>query len=99
LFAVLIGTLLVVLLSLVVSLLIAVVELPISIARGLFSSERRVEAICLWPNEIRMEWKTTREHAHEVAEAITRQLERGYEELEPANSTFLGFTDPPAGPD
>jgi hypothetical protein len=39
------------------------------------------------------------QHARAVAEQVARQLEQGYEHVAPANATFLGFTDPPAGPD
>jgi hypothetical protein len=57
-----------------------------------------VEAICWWPNEVRMVWETDAAHVEAVAEEVARQLEQGYEHLAPANATFVGFTDPPAGP-
>ena len=83
----------------VLPLLVFVAEAPFAVGRALRSDARRVEAVCWWPNEIRLEWETTSQHARAVAEQVTRQLEQGYEHVAPANATFLGFTDPPAGPD
>jgi hypothetical protein len=77
----------------------AAVTFPAAIVRSVRTRYRRVEAICWWPNEARMVWETDAAHVDAVAEELTRQLERGYEHVAPANATFLGFTDPPAGPD
>jgi hypothetical protein len=76
-----------------------VVSLPAAVVRSVRTPLRRVEAICWWPNEVRMVWQTDAAHVEAVAEQVARQLEQGYEHVAPANATFLGFTDPPAGPD
>lgn len=82
-----------------IPLVIFLLEAPFAVFRSLRSRTRRVEAICRWPNEIRMEWETSDEHVQAVAREVAEQLELGYEHLAPANARFLGFTDPPAGPD
>src|SRR5262245_29335491 len=75
-----------------------VVALPAAVVRSGRCRTRRVEAICWWPNEVRMVWETDAAHVEAVAAEFARQLEQGYEHLSPANASFVGFTDPPAGP-
>jgi hypothetical protein len=80
-------------LGLIASLLLVVVELPVSALRALVTDERTVEASCSGPQAMRMTWRTDAAHVGAVAEQVARQLELGYNRVEPHNAVFEGFAD------
>ena len=62
--------------------------------RALFSDERTVEASSRSPQVMRMTWRTDAVHVAAVADQVARQLELGYNRVQPHNALFEGFTDP-----
>jgi hypothetical protein len=80
-------------LGLLVSLLIVLVELPVNACRALVSDERTVEAASRSPQPMRLSWRTDAAHAAAVADQVARQLELGYDRVEPHNAVFEGFAD------
>jgi hypothetical protein len=77
--------------GLIIPLLAVVVETPVAAVRALFSSERWVEAA--GGSSERLTWRTDAAHAAAVAEQVARQLELGYNRIEPHNAVFEGFGD------
>jgi hypothetical protein len=55
------------------------------------TSHRWVEAEHAGPPRSRLSWLTSAEHADAVVEQAARQLELGYERIQPHNARFLGF--------
>jgi hypothetical protein len=80
-------------LGLLVSIVIVAVELPVNAFRALFSDGRTVEAVSRSPQAIQLTWRTDAEHAAAVADQVARQLELGYDRVEPHNAAFEGFGD------
>jgi hypothetical protein len=80
-------------LGLLVSVVIVAVELPVNAYRALFGDERTVEAASRSPQTIRMTWRTDADHAPAVAEQVARQLELGWNRVQPHNAEFEGFHD------
>jgi hypothetical protein len=74
---------------------IYIVELPVALVRSAFSRTRYVQAECGWPAEIRITWRTDREHVAAVEEAVARGLERGYEQLNIPHAERIEMTPPP----
>jgi hypothetical protein len=60
-------------------------------AWSLVASRRWVEAVHEGPPSSRMTWQTTQADSDAVAEQVTRQLEFGYDRVQPHNARFLGF--------
>jgi hypothetical protein len=81
--------------GLLVPLVVAVVETPVAVARGLFGRTGWVDALCRWPAEIRITWRTTRAARGEVAAEVASRLERGYEDLTPGGAELVELTKPP----
>jgi hypothetical protein len=81
--------------GLLVPLVIAVVETPVAVARGLFGRTGWVDALCRWPAEIRITWRTSRAARREVAAEVASRLEHGYEELTPEGAERVEMTKPP----
>jgi hypothetical protein len=79
----------------VLPLLVFLLELPLAVAWSLFTSERWVEAVCRWPSEIRITWRTTSADAENVVDEVARQLELGYGEVNPEHADLLEMTRPP----
>jgi hypothetical protein len=80
--------------GLALSLVWIAVELPVNGCRALFSDDRTVEASSGPPQATRLTWRTGSAHAAAVADQVARQLERGYNRVEPHNAVFEGFADP-----
>ena len=78
------------------ALLVALVELPLAIVRGLLGRTRWVEAACFWPSETRVTWRTERGRERAVAAEVARRLAEGYEGVTPEGGTLVAMT-PPAG--
>jgi hypothetical protein len=57
---------------------------------SLFSTQRFVEAVSDAPPS-RLSWVTASSLAPAVAEQVARQLELGYDRIQPHNAAFLGF--------
>lgn len=62
--------------------------------RELFSSARWVEATADGLRHSRLTWRTDSAHVGAVADQVARQLELGYNRIEPHNAVFEGFADP-----
>jgi hypothetical protein len=86
------------LLGLLVPLALVVLETPVAVARGLFGPTGWVDAVCRWPAEIRITWRTTREDRRTIADEIAGRLGRGYEGLTPEGAELVEMTKP-AGAD
>jgi hypothetical protein len=82
-------------LGLLAPLVLVVLETPVAVARGVFGRTGWVDAVCRWPAEIRITWRTTRAERHAVADEIARRLERGYEGLTPERAELVAMTKPP----
>jgi hypothetical protein len=80
-------------LGLLVSLVLVLVELPVNTYRALFSEERTVEAWSPAPQAMRLTWRTDAAHVAAVADQVARQLELGYNRVQPHNAVFEGFSD------
>lgn len=78
-------------------LLVAVVDVPARWLLSFASSGRWVEAVCWWPNEIRVSWETTRAEARVVQRLAVDALAAGYAVHDLAGARYLGWSDPPAG--
>ena len=81
-------------LGLLFSLVLVLIALPVNAFRAVFSDDRTVEASSLGRQAMRMAWRTDAAHAAAVAEQVARQLELGYDRVQPHNAVFEGFTDP-----
>jgi hypothetical protein len=86
-------------LGLLIPLVLVVVETPVAVVRGLFGRTGWVDAVCRWPAEIRITWRTTRAARREVAAEVARRLERGYEGLTPEGAELVEMTKPPGADD
>jgi hypothetical protein len=85
--------------GLLVPLVLVVLETPVAVARGVTGRTGWVDAVCRWPGEIRITWRTARSARREVAEAIARRLEHGYEDLTPEGAELVEMTKPPGADD
>ncbi len=74
-----------------VPLLIFLLELPAVALLSFFSGERFVEAAHGGPPSSRMTWRVPAALVAPVADQVTRQLELGYERIQPHNARFVGF--------
>ena len=74
-----------------VPLVIAILELPVAVVRGLASKDMWVEAATDFPTEERYLWRTTREDAATVHAAVAAQLSTG-EPLRPARADLVEHT-------
>lgn len=79
---------------LVLPLLAFIAELPLRGVSALLSTRRWVVAAHRGAIPSQMSWTTSESHAVAVAEQIARQLELGYERIQPHNAVFLGFSSP-----
>ena len=77
--------------GLIIPLLEIVVETPVAGLRALVTDERWVEAAR--SGSERLTWRTSSRYAGAVAEQVARQLELGYNRVEPHNAVFEGFAD------
>ena len=80
-------------LGLLLSVAMVAVELPVNAVRGLVSDERTVEASSGSPQPLRLTWRTDGGHAAAVADQVARQLELGWNRVEPHNAVFEGFPE------
>lgn len=72
-----------------------VAELPIAVARGLFTSPRWVEAVTWYPQTIRITWRIAdRRKLAEAYDRILQQLVRGYDQLEVEGAKIVEMTEP-----
>jgi hypothetical protein len=71
------------------------VELPLAVSRSFFSSTRWIEAVCRWPSEIVITWRTTRDEADALADEIARRLKEGYADVTPSGAELMTMTRPP----
>jgi hypothetical protein len=85
--------------GLLIPLALIVIEAPVAVARGLFGRTGWVDAVCRWPGEIRITWRTTRAARRPVAEEIARRLEQGYDDLTPEGAELVEMTKPPGADD
>jgi hypothetical protein len=86
-------------LGLLVPLVLVVLETPVAVVRGLFGRTGWVEAVCRWPAEVRITWRTTRSERRALADEIAARLERGYERLTPDRAELVEMTKPPGTDD
>jgi hypothetical protein len=68
--------------------------LPVALLRPLFSSTRWVVAFSIWPNEMKLIWKTRRGEADAVADHVVSKLAKGYEGLTRPGAKFVHMTKP-----
>lgn len=83
----------------VLPLLVSLVDIPVRWLASFRSSDRWVEAVCWWPNEIRVSWATTRADARGVQRRAAEALAVGYAVHTIEAARYLGWSDPPAGVD
>jgi hypothetical protein len=76
---------------LVVPLIVFLVELAARAGWALFSTRRWVVAAHEGPAASRMTWVTDARHCEPVVEQVARQLEYGYERVQPHRAAFAGF--------
>ena len=76
---------------LVLPLLVFVVEAWARLLWSLVTRDRWVEATYPGPPRSRLSWVTDAEHEDAVVGQVARQLELGYERIQPHRATFLGF--------
>ena len=76
---------------LLLPLLAFLVEAPIRGVLALVSPRRWVEAVHEGAAPSRMTWVTDPEHLDAVVDQIGRQLELGYDRVQPHRARFLGF--------
>jgi hypothetical protein len=81
--------------GLLVPLVLVVLETPVAVVRGLFGQTGWVDAVCRWPADIRITWRTTRGDRRAVADEIASRLERGYGGLTPEGAELVEITKPP----
>jgi len=74
-----------------VPLLVFLVEAPVAAVASLFSDRRYVEAAHEGPPASRMTWRVPADGVEPVVDQVARQLELGYERIQPHNAEFLGF--------
>jgi hypothetical protein len=74
-----------------VPLLVFLVEAPARMVVSLFSQRRWIEAAHEGPPASRMTWQTDAADAAAVVDQVARQLELGYERIEPYRARFLRF--------
>jgi hypothetical protein len=73
------------------------VELPFALVRGLLSSHGWIEAVCWWPQTLRITWRIDdRRKLGDAFARITSALARGYEGRECEGVRIVAMT-PPAG--
>jgi hypothetical protein len=77
---------------LLIPLAAALVELPVAVVRGLFSSTAWVEAASHYPREERVLWRTSRTDAAAVRAEVAAQLSSGTQPR-PARAEFVEHTD------
>jgi hypothetical protein len=75
----------------VVPALIFLVETWARLLWALVASERWLEATHAGPPRSRLSWVTDAEHEEAVVDQVARQLELGYERIQPHRAQFLGF--------
>jgi hypothetical protein len=75
----------------VVPALVFGVEAWARLLRALVTTQRWVEATHAGPPSSRLSWLTDAEHEAAVCEQVGRQLELGYERIQPHRARFLGF--------
>ena len=85
--------------GLIVPLVIGLVELPVELLRALGSRDRWLEARCEWPAQVRITWRTSREHARVAQADVLQQLGAGYGHLAPRHATFIEMSRPPGTDD
>lgn len=76
---------------LILPALVFLLELPATAVWTLFSNSRFVEAVYVGPPVSRMSWRTSAGSAEAVVDQVTRQLELGYQRIQPHRAEFLGF--------
>jgi hypothetical protein len=79
----------------VVPTLVAIVELPVALARSLFSSRRWIEARSNDLSPIVALWSADRRDARHVADELAESLLSGYEWESPAGAELVEMTEPP----
>jgi hypothetical protein len=87
------GVISAVVMGLIVPFFVILVEMPLAAVRALTSDDRWVEAARDGHPDDRMTWSTDAAHAADVADQVARQLELGYNRVEPHNAVFEGFSD------
>jgi hypothetical protein len=72
-------------------------EFPVAVARGLFSADGWIEAVCWYPQTLRIRWHIEDRHRlGESVDHVTQQLARGYDGLTFGGAEIVEIT-PPAG--
>ena len=79
----------------VIPVAIAIVELPVTLVRSLFSSRRWVEARSDDLHPVVALWVADRRDAANVADELARSLLTGYEWSSPAGSELVEMSEPP----
>jgi hypothetical protein len=72
-------------------LVVFLAEAAVRAAWSLVASPRWVEAVHEGPAFSRMTWVTDAGHEQAVVEQVSRQLELGYDRVQPHRARFLGF--------
>jgi hypothetical protein len=75
----------------ILPLLVYLAELPLEGVRALVSPTRWIEALHAGRPPSRMRWRTDSKVEEAVVEQVARQLELGYERIQPHRADFLGF--------
>jgi hypothetical protein len=80
---------------LILPLRVFLAELPLAVGRSLFSRTRSIEAVCRYPQEMRITWRVDDPRQLDAGfERIVERLAQGYDGLELEGTRIVDMTRP-----